>query len=145
MIAFFHPTRSDRFIEGQRNGSSGSISKFINIHINLVHRQPHSMRRRLDNPDIESFIDKTILLDVIDYETGEILIEKDSKLDLEALQRIQEIDVKSLKFLKQGPTLSPEVINKTLRKEIYCYDSDKTQLNRNTHGTRKTQMTKYTL
>ena len=72
---------------------------------------------RVDNPDIESYIDQTILLDVIDYETGEILIEKDSALDAETLQRIKEAGIQSIKFLKQSPLLSPEVINNTLRKD----------------------------
>ena len=72
---------------------------------------------RVDNPDIESYIEQTILLDVIDYETGEILIEKDSALDAETLQRIKEAWIQSIKFLKQSPLLSPEVINNTLRKD----------------------------
>jgi DNA-directed RNA polymerase subunit beta len=72
---------------------------------------------KVDDPNIESFIDHTILLDVIDYETGEILIEKDSALDSETLQRIKETEIKSVKFLKHSPTLSPEVINNTLRKD----------------------------
>ena len=72
---------------------------------------------RVDNPDIESYIEQTILLDVIDYETGEILIEKDSALDAETLQRIKEAGIQSIKFLKQSPLLSPEVINNTLRKD----------------------------
>jgi len=72
---------------------------------------------KVDDPNIDSYVDHTILLDVIDYETGEILIEKDSLLDSETLQRIKETDIKSIKFLKQSPTLSPEVINNTLRKD----------------------------
>jgi len=72
---------------------------------------------KVDDPDIESFIDHAILGDVIDYETGEILIEKDSMLDWETLQRIKETAIKSIKFFKQSPTLSPEVINNTLRKD----------------------------
>jgi len=72
---------------------------------------------KIENPDIESYINQTILLDVIDYETGEILIEKDVALDADSLQRIKEAGIPSIKFLKESPLLSPEVINNTLRKD----------------------------
>lgn len=72
---------------------------------------------KVDDPQIEFYIDQTILLDVIDYETGEILIEKDSMLDAETLQRIKETKIKTIKFLKQSPSLSPEVLNNTLSKD----------------------------
>ncbi len=71
----------------------------------------------VDDPNIEFYLSQTILLDVIDYETGEILIEKDSTLDPETFHRIKETNIKSIKFLKQSPMLSPEVINNTLRKD----------------------------
>ena len=71
----------------------------------------------VDDVDIESYIDQTVILDVIDYETGEIIVEKDTVLTNESFQRIKETDIKSIKFLKRGPIVSPDVINNTLRKD----------------------------
>jgi DNA-directed RNA polymerase subunit beta len=83
---------------------------------------------KLENADIESYIDQTILLDVIDYETGEILIEKDLALDADSLQRIKEAGIPSIKFLKESPLLSPEVINNTLRKDPSKSESEALEL-----------------
>jgi len=72
---------------------------------------------KLDDPNIENYIGQTILLDVIDYETGEILLERGAVLDAEALQRLRETNISSIKFLKQGGMISPEVMNNTLSKD----------------------------
>ncbi|HDP99144.1 MAG TPA: DNA-directed RNA polymerase subunit beta [bacterium] len=72
---------------------------------------------KVDEPEIESYLDQTILMDVIDFETGEILIEKDSVLDQDALRVIRERQIESIKFLKQRTPFSPEVINNTIRKD----------------------------
>ena len=72
---------------------------------------------KVEDPEIESYIDQTILIDVIDFETGEILIEKDSLLDKETLTRIREKNIESLKFAKAVTPFSPEVINNTIRKD----------------------------
>jgi len=72
---------------------------------------------KVNSPGIDSYFDHIILLDVIDYETGEILIEKDSLLDKESLERIKNAGIKSIKFLKSNSQFSPEVINNTIRKD----------------------------
>ena len=68
-------------------------------------------------PEIYSYIDQTILLDDVDFETGEILIEKDSLLDKESLARIKKTEIKSITFLKMNSQFGPEVINNTIRKD----------------------------
>ncbi len=72
---------------------------------------------QVHSSEIENYIDETVIFDVIDYSTGEILVEKDSALTPEALQRIRATDNQSIKFLKKGASASPEVINNTLRKD----------------------------
>lgn len=72
----------------------------------------------INDPNIDSFLDQTVLLDIIDYETGEILVEKNSILEKDVLERIKkDTDVTSIKFLKRSATLSPDVINNTLHKD----------------------------
>ena len=71
----------------------------------------------VDDPNIESYIDQTVLLDVIDYDTGEIIIEKDLPLDKESFERIKNTNIATIKFLKKDSETSPEVINNTLRKD----------------------------
>ncbi|MDZ7332749.1 MAG: DNA-directed RNA polymerase subunit beta [candidate division KSB1 bacterium] len=72
---------------------------------------------QLNDPKIEEYIGRTVLLDVIDYETGEIVLERGSVFDADALLRLRETNISSIKFLKQSGTLSPEVMNNTLSKD----------------------------
>jgi len=72
---------------------------------------------KVDDPEINSYIGQTVLLDVIDFETGEILIERDAMLDDESLERIKKSKIESIKFLKSDSPFSPEVINNTIRKD----------------------------
>jgi len=76
-----------------------------------------SVEAKVKDKEIESYLDQTVLLDVVDFETGEILIEKDSLLDKETLDRIKETEIDTVKFLKMDSQLSPEVINNTIRKD----------------------------
>ncbi len=72
---------------------------------------------KVADPDVETFLDRTVLMDVIDLETGEILIEKDTVLDADALVRLKEHHIEKIKFLKTQSPFSPEVINNTIRKD----------------------------
>ena len=72
---------------------------------------------KVNDSEIESYIGRTILIDVVDFETGEILIEKDSVLDKETLDRIKERNIEVIKFLKTQSPFSPEVINNTIQKD----------------------------
>ncbi len=69
------------------------------------------------DPVIEEYIDQIVIFDVIDFETGEILVERDSALTLETLERIRGTSNKTIKFLKKTTSVSPDVINNTLRKD----------------------------
>ncbi|MBC8184046.1 DNA-directed RNA polymerase subunit beta [candidate division KSB1 bacterium] len=76
-----------------------------------------SVEAKVKDKEIESYFDRPVLLDVVDFETGEILIEKDSLLDKETLDRIKETEIDTIKFLKTDSQFSPEVINNTIRKD----------------------------
>ncbi len=72
---------------------------------------------KVSDPKIESYLDRSVLMDVIDFETGEIIIEKDTKLDQDILDRIKETKIDSIRFLKTDSPYSPEVINNTIKKD----------------------------
>ncbi|OQX88894.1 DNA-directed RNA polymerase subunit beta [candidate division KSB1 bacterium 4484_87] len=71
----------------------------------------------VDDKKIESYFGKTVLMDVIDYETGEILLEKDSTLDQESLANLRAHHIEKVKFVKSESPYSPEIINNTIRKD----------------------------
>ena len=73
---------------------------------------------------IKKYIGRISLADVINKETGELLLEKDSELTEGALKRIKETDIDSLKFLKLDGFLGPEVISNTLRKDTSRSEED---------------------
>jgi DNA-directed RNA polymerase subunit beta len=79
---------------------------------------------KVSDPNIKKYIGRTSVIDIIDKETGELLLEKDSELVPEALDRIKKSGIASLKFLKPDGVLGPEVINNTLRKDTSKSEED---------------------
>lgn len=71
----------------------------------------------VNSKNIEKFFSKISFVDVIDTETGEVLLEKDNEFDADALERIKASSVKKMRFLKAEDTYGPEIINNTLRKD----------------------------
>ncbi|MCG8606726.1 DNA-directed RNA polymerase subunit beta, partial [bacterium] len=55
--------------------------------------------------------------DVVDIETGELILEKDGELTEETLAEIKKLKIKTLKFLKPDGLVGPEVISNTLKKD----------------------------
>ena len=72
---------------------------------------------QLNDKNIKKYIGRTVLMDVIDYETGEILIEKDSILDEATLELLKEHGIESVRFARTESEFRPEVINNTIRKD----------------------------
>lgn len=64
------------------------------------------------------------IADVIDMETGELLLEREGELTEEAIERIKEAGIKSIKFLRPEGFLGPEVITNTLRKDTSKSEAD---------------------
>jgi len=69
-------------------------------------------------------IGKVSIADVIDMETGELLLEKEAELTEEAVAQIKEAGIKSIKFLKPDGFLGPEVITNTLKKDAARSEAD---------------------
>ena len=57
-----------------------------------------SVEVKVKNKEINSYVGQTVLLDVVDLETGEIIIEKDAVLDDESLERIKKKKLKQKNF-----------------------------------------------
>ncbi|RMD95552.1 MAG: DNA-directed RNA polymerase subunit beta [Calditrichaeota bacterium] len=72
---------------------------------------------KVSDPKIKKYIGRISIADVIDKETGELLLEKDAELTEEALKRIKEAGIETLKFFKPDGFLGPEVISNTLKKD----------------------------
>jgi len=69
-------------------------------------------------------IGKVSIADVIDMETGELLLEKEAELTEEAVAQIKEAGIKSIKFLKPDGFMGPEVITNTLKKDAARSEAD---------------------
>jgi len=67
---------------------------------------------------------KVSIADIIDMETGELLLEKEAELTEEAATKIKEAGIKSVKFLKPDGFLGPEVITNTLKKDSARSEAD---------------------
>ena len=64
------------------------------------------------------------IADIIDMETGELLLEKEAELTEEAVAQIKQAGIKSVKFLKPDGFLGPEVITNTLKKDAARSEAD---------------------
>ena len=61
---------------------------------------------------------RIVLSDIIDMETGELLAEANHELTEDALARLKASKIKSVPLLKHDPTIGPEVISNTIRKDV---------------------------
>ena len=67
--------------------------------------------------DLSDYIDRKVCSDVFDKKTGEIFINKDSKLTEEQVKQIKKAGVKKLRLLKTEDTDSGSVIANTILKD----------------------------
>ncbi|HEX9654147.1 MAG TPA: DNA-directed RNA polymerase subunit beta, partial [bacterium] len=79
---------------------------------------------KLSDANLKRIIGRTSIADVINKETGELLLEKDAEVTEESLQLIKKADIKSLKLLKPDGFVGPEVISNTLRKDAAKSEED---------------------
>ena len=75
----------------------------------------------LSRKEIESYFGRTVLSDIVDEETGEILAEKGSEFDEEVLKRLKRAKVRRVPLLKHGRGKDAEhsldVLRNTLEKD----------------------------
>jgi DNA-directed RNA polymerase subunit beta len=79
---------------------------------------------KLSDANLKKLVGRISIADVINKETGELLLEKDAEVTEEALQLITKADIKSLKLLKPDGFVGPEVISNTLRKDAAKSEED---------------------
>ncbi|MFQ5754293.1 MAG: DNA-directed RNA polymerase subunit beta, partial [bacterium] len=73
---------------------------------------------------IKKYIGRTSIADVIDKDTGELLLEKDAELTEEILEQIKKVGIDNIKLLKPDGLAGPEVISNTLRKDTSKSEED---------------------
>ena len=74
--------------------------------------------------DFEKAVGRISIADVIDTDTGELLVEKNEELTEESLQQIKDAGIKKVQVLKMDGMLGPEVISNTLRKDSARSEAD---------------------
>ncbi len=79
---------------------------------------------KLSDANIKKTVGRISITDVINKETGELLLEKDAEVTEEALQLMKKADIKSLKLLRPDGIVGPEVISNTLRKDAAKSEED---------------------
>ncbi len=79
---------------------------------------------RVDSPDIGAYIGRRSVSDVINHETGELILEKDAELTPDILNELKAAKVEKVRFLKSDGTFGPEVISNTLRKDSATSEAD---------------------
>ena len=70
---------------------------------------------KVKDRNIKKYIGRTSVADIIDTETGELILEKDGELTEEVLSEIKKIKIDTIKFLKPDGLVGPEVISNTLK------------------------------
>jgi len=79
---------------------------------------------KVKDAEFKKAVGKVSIADVIDKETGELLLEKDAELTEEGVDLIKKSGVESVKFLKPDGFLGPEVISNTLKKDAARSEKD---------------------
>jgi len=71
----------------------------------------------LKGKGVDKHFGKKIFEDIVEISTGEILVEKDTELSEEVLQKISHMELDSLKLLKESEYGGPQLISNTLKKD----------------------------
>lgn len=79
---------------------------------------------KVKSKEFESAVGRISIEDVIDRDTGELLLEKNTELTEESVAMIRESDIKTVRIMKSQGAWSPEVINNTLRKDAAKSEED---------------------
>ncbi len=78
----------------------------------------------VNKANLREFVGRTICSDVFDKKTGEIFINKDSKLTEEHIKQIKKSDVKRIRFLKEEGSEQASVIANTMMKDAARSEED---------------------
>lgn len=72
---------------------------------------------KVANLSIKKHIGRVVINDVIDLETGELIIEKSAEITEENLEKLAQSNIAEISILRHDATQGPELISNTLRKD----------------------------
>lgn len=72
---------------------------------------------KLSDSKVKQFLGRQSIGDVVDRETGEILLEKDAELTEEAIDRLKKAKITTVRLLRSDSAFGPEVISNTLKRD----------------------------
>ncbi|MGQ9559599.1 MAG: DNA-directed RNA polymerase subunit beta [Candidatus Oleimicrobiaceae bacterium] len=73
---------------------------------------------------LREYVDHVSLEDVIDKESGELLVERDQRLTEEVIEQLDRSSVKKVRLLRSENPSGPEIISNTLRKDTARSEED---------------------
>ncbi|MDA0986504.1 MAG: DNA-directed RNA polymerase subunit beta [Bacteroidetes bacterium] len=79
---------------------------------------------KVGDVNLKNYIDRTICSDVVDRKTGEIILNKDSKLTEEAIKRIKKSDISKIKILMGDESGIGSIIANTIIKDSVRSEQD---------------------
>jgi len=78
----------------------------------------------LREAELKKLAGRKSVSDIVDEETGELIIEKDQEVTEEVLKRLKRCNITTIRLLKPEGFLGPEVITTTLRKDTAKSEAD---------------------
>jgi len=79
---------------------------------------------KISDVNLKDYIDRTICSDVVDRKTGEIILNKDSKLTEETIKRIKKADIAKIKILVGDESGIGSIIANTIMKDTVRSEQD---------------------
>jgi DNA-directed RNA polymerase subunit beta len=79
---------------------------------------------KVSDPKFKKCVGRISIADIIDRETGEVLVEKDAELSEDALDQIKKSKIDSIKLLRADGVFGPEVIANTLKRDAAKSEQD---------------------
>jgi DNA-directed RNA polymerase subunit beta len=79
---------------------------------------------KVSDPKFKKSAGRVSIADIIDRETGEVLVEKDVEITEEALEQIKKSKIDSIKLLRADGVFGPEVIANTLKRDAAKSEKD---------------------
>lgn len=73
---------------------------------------------------VKKHVGRVVINDVIDLETGELLIEKNAEITEEVLEKLTQSNIEQISILLHDATQGPELISNTLRKDLTATEGE---------------------
>ena len=73
---------------------------------------------KLSDSKIKQYVGRQSIGDIVDRETGVILLERDSELTEEAIEELKKAKITSVRLLRPDSVFGPDVISNTLKRDV---------------------------